>query len=55
MNTPSWQRRLVAKCERDAFVAPRTSRGFWFTATIQATRASHSPSCDVGVAATFVE
>jgi hypothetical protein len=54
MKTVSWQRRLVAKCERDAFVARKISPDFWFAATMQATMASPSPSCDGGVAATFV-
>jgi hypothetical protein len=55
MNTASWQRRLVAKCERDASVARKMNRVFWFAATMQAAMASPSPSCDGGVAATFVE
>jgi hypothetical protein len=55
MNTASWQRRLVAKSERDGFAVRRTSPGFSFAAIIQATMASPSPSSEAGVAGPFVE
>jgi hypothetical protein len=55
MNTASSQRLLVAKAEHDASAVRRISPGFWFAAIIQATTALPSPSCDGGVAATFIE